>query len=47
MASKLARFESSVGTPATLVYAAPVDNEGTSLSHCGCLSDYQHLPRHL
>jgi hypothetical protein len=29
----------------TLVYAARIDNE--ALSHCGCLSDYPQLPRHL
>jgi hypothetical protein len=31
----------------TLVYAAAVDNEETTRSHCGCLSDYPQLPRHL
>jgi hypothetical protein len=33
----------------TLMYAAPVDNihRDTSPSHCGCLSDYPQLPRHL
>jgi hypothetical protein len=37
MASKLARFESSgfslLGTPKSLVYAVPVDNE-EALHHC-------------
>jgi hypothetical protein len=50
MAFSLTRFESfgflTVGTPKNLVYASPVDNE-ERLSHCGCLSDYPQLPRHL
>jgi hypothetical protein len=31
----------------TLVYVAPVDNEGAPHHRSGCLSDYLQLPRHL
>jgi hypothetical protein len=54
MASTLARLKSSgflpVGTPKFLmpcVYSSCWQRKGTSPSHCGCLSDSLHLPRHL
>jgi hypothetical protein len=52
MASTLARFEPSgfllVGTPKNPCACSSCWQwRGTSPSHCGCLSDYLQLPRHL
>jgi hypothetical protein len=37
----------SMGHLQSLVHATPVDNEVTSPSQCGRLSDYPQLPRRL